>query len=203
MNKHSAFSFQIPHSIQRYALSLVVLFAILLPTVALSLTITGNVQFAGDLAITGSLSKGSGSFAIDHPLDPENKLLFHSFVESPDVKNIYDGVVTLDGNGEATITLPLYFLALNRDFRYQATALDAPAPDLHLKKGVRKRFFGIFGEPVFTIAGGNPSQKISWQVTGIRHDPYIEQNPIVVEVEKGPNTLVEKGEYLIPDVYEE
>jgi len=79
-----------------------------------SITVSGNV------VVTGTISKGSGSFVIDHPLDPENKLLYHSFVESPDVKNIYDGVITLDVNGEATVVLPSYFEALNTDFRYQA-----------------------------------------------------------------------------------
>ena len=67
--------------------------------------------------MTGTIGKGAGSFVIDHPLDPRNKLLYHSFLESPDVKNIYDGVATLDKNGEAVIKLPRYFEALNKDFR--------------------------------------------------------------------------------------
>jgi hypothetical protein len=44
-------------------------------------------------------------FRIDHPLDPANKYLNHSAVESPDMKNIYDGVVTLDADGEAVVEL--------------------------------------------------------------------------------------------------
>src|SRR5690606_1929323 len=67
---------------------------------------SGTVSVSGGVSVLGSLSKGSGTFVIDHPLDPENKLLYHSFVESPDVKNIYDGIVTLDENGEATVELP-------------------------------------------------------------------------------------------------
>ena len=58
-------------------------------------------EFLGDVEISGNLSKGGGSFKIDHPLDPENKYLYHSFVESPDMKNIYDGTVVTDANGEA------------------------------------------------------------------------------------------------------
>ena len=53
----------------------------------------------------------------------------------------------------------------------------------------------------FTIGGGSPGGTVSWQVTGTRHDPYIIANPIVVEVEKGPNTLVGKGVYVFPDGY--
>src|SRR6202008_3927184 len=79
--------------------------------------------FSGRVTISGTLSKSAGSFKIDHPLDPENKYLYHSFVESPDMKNVYDGNVTTNANGEATIRLPDYFDALNQDFRYQLTVI--------------------------------------------------------------------------------
>src|SRR5690606_20691722 len=120
---------------------------------------------ASNLAVTGSISKGSGTFVIDHPLDPENKLLFHSFVESPDAKNLHDGTVVLDENGEATVVMPDYFEVLNRDFRYQVKAIDASAPNLHIKSEIANNRF--------TIAGGPAGARVSWQVTGIRHDPYI------------------------------
>ena len=64
-------------------------------------------MFLGNVAITGSLSKGGGGFTIDHPLDPENKYLRHSFVESPDMLNVYNGTVTTDANGEASVGLPM------------------------------------------------------------------------------------------------
>ena len=60
----------------------------------------------GHVRITGYIYKGGGGFKIDHPLDPANKYLSHSFVESPDMKNVYNGVVVLDGKGEAEIELP-------------------------------------------------------------------------------------------------
>src|SRR5215213_8141479 len=78
---------------------------------------------AGNVTVTGNLEKAGGSFKIDHPLDPANKYLYHSFVESPDMKNVYDGVVVLDNKGEAEIDLPDWFSALNKDFRYQLTAI--------------------------------------------------------------------------------
>jgi hypothetical protein len=71
----------------------------------------------GKVRITGNLEKAGGSFKIDHPLDPANKYLCHSFVESPDMKNVYDGVVVLDDKGEAEIELPDWFGILNKDFR--------------------------------------------------------------------------------------
>jgi len=49
-----------------------------------TLDVNGNANFSGNVSIGGSVSKGSGSFKIDHPLDPANKYLYHSFVESPD-----------------------------------------------------------------------------------------------------------------------
>ena len=59
--------------------------------------------FSGKALVTGNLSKGGGSFKIDHPLDPANKYLYHSFVESPDMMNVYNGNVTTDAKGEATV----------------------------------------------------------------------------------------------------
>src|SRR5262249_7071802 len=77
----------------------------------------------GRLHVNGTPSKVKGSFKIDHPLDPANKYLSHSFVESPDMMNIYNGNVMTDRSGEAWVELPTYFEALNRDFRYQLTVI--------------------------------------------------------------------------------
>ncbi len=80
-------------------------------------------EFLGNVYVKGSLSKSAGGFRIDHPLDPENKYLSHSFVESPDMLNVYNGNVTTDAKGEASVTLPDYYEALNQDFRYQLTVI--------------------------------------------------------------------------------
>jgi hypothetical protein len=142
---------------------------------------SGNVQVNGNLNVGGTLSKSSGSFRIDHPLDPENKYLYHSFVESPDMKNMYDGVLTLGEKGEAVVTLPDWFEALNQDFRYQLTCVGGYAPVYVASE--------VSGNQ-FRVAGGRPGLKVSWQVTGTRHDSYANSHRIQVEVEKQPN---EKG----------
>ncbi|KPK97946.1 MAG: hypothetical protein AMJ90_10130 [candidate division Zixibacteria bacterium SM23_73_2] len=146
--------------------------------------------FMGNVGVTGTLSKGGGSFKIDHPLDPENKYLFHSFVESPDMMNVYNGNIVLDARGEVTVQLPAYFEALNRDFRYQLTAIGAPGPNLYISQEISGNSF--------KIAGGEPGMKVSWQVTGIRHDKFAEANRIQVEVDKPAE---EQGKYLHPETY--
>lgn len=162
--------------------------ALALPAAVLAVTFSGNVKFTGNLTITGALSKGSGTFEIDDPIDPANKILFHSFVESPDAKNIYNGTATLDKKGEAVIALPAYFDALNTDVHYQFFALDQAMPNLYISQEEH--------DNQFAISGGVPGGKVSWQVTGVRHDPYILKHPIIPEVEKGPGKPVDKGQCL-------
>lgn len=173
---------------KRNIVLLIALIAFLTPAVLYAVQIRGNARFLGSLNVQGAMSKGGGTFQIDHPLKPRTHFLYHSFVESPDVKNIYDGVATLNGNGEVTIQLPAYFEALNKDFRYQFFPHGVAMPDLYVKNEVRNN--------QFTIAGGVPGGEISWQVSGTRHDPYIVANPIIPEVEKTDATEVKKGECL-------
>ena len=113
----------------------------------------------------------------------------HSFVESPDMKNIYDGVAVFDGAGEAIVTLPDWFDALNGDFRYQLTPMGAP-------------FVPYIADEIagnqFRIAGGVSGRKVSWQVTGIRHDAFANANRIHVE-EMKPDGAV--GTYLYPEAF--
>jgi hypothetical protein len=146
----------------------------------------GPVLVQGNLFVQGTLFKSSGSFRIDHPLDPANKFLSHSFVESPDMKNIYDGNVTTDATGSVIVTLPHYFEALNRDYRYQLTVLGQFAQAIVSRK--------IAGNS-FEIRTDKPGIEVSWQVTGIRQDAYAQANPIVVEEFKPAD---EQGLYLFP-----
>ncbi|RJP63561.1 MAG: hypothetical protein C4539_16165, partial [Ignavibacteriales bacterium] len=145
--------------------------------------------FDGNVTVWGTVSKSAGAFKIDHPLDPENKYLQHSFVESPDMKNIYDGTVILNASGEAIIELPDWFEALNKDFRYQLTCIGGYAQVYIAEKISNNRF---------KISGGTSGLEISWQVTGIRKDAYAVAHPIEVEVDK-PTT--ERGKYIFPELF--
>jgi hypothetical protein len=140
--------------------------------------------FAGNVHITGSIANGSGTFMIDHPLDPENKYLYHSFVESPDMMNIYNGNITTDANGDATVKLPDYFEALNMDFRYQLTVIGTFSQAIIVEKVNNNQF---------KVKTDKPNVEVSWQVTGVRHDKYANAHRVVPEVEKEP---MYKGYYL-------
>ena len=151
---------------------------------------TGLPSF-GRVHITGTLSKGMGSFKIDHPLDPENKYLYHSFVESPDMMNIYNGNVVTDADGYATVELPDWFEALNRDFRYQLTVLDEADTAVFVQAKVVRKVAGNR----FSIRTSAPRVEVSWLVTGIRHDAIAEKHRIPVEEDKPE---AERGKYLYP-----
>jgi hypothetical protein len=142
--------------------------------------------FVGNVQISGILLKGTDFFKIDHPLDPENRFLQHSVVESPDIKNIYDGIIILDEKGEAVVEMPAYFEALNRDFRYQLTCIGEPAVLCIAEKMSNNHF---------KIAGGKPGMEVSWQITGIRKDAFAMAHPLIVEQQKPTN---EQGYYLHP-----
>ena len=146
-------------------------------------------EFLGDVEVSGNLAKGGGSFKIDHPLDPENKYLYHSFVESPDMMNIYNGNVTTDANGDAVIEMPAYFEALNRDFRYQLTVIGTFAQAMVAEKIRGNRF---------RVKTNAPNVEVSWQVTGVRQDAYANKHRIPVEAEKIEK---ERGFYLHPEAF--
>jgi hypothetical protein len=147
-------------------------------------------DFSGAVRVSGFLFKLGGGFIIDHPLDPANQYLYHSFVESPDMMNVYNGNVLLDANGQAWVELPEWFETVNGEFRYQLTPIGRAAPGLHISKKI--------SDNRFQIAGGEAGMEISWQVTGIRHDPSAKANRIPVEEYKPAN---ERGYYLQPSVY--
>jgi hypothetical protein len=144
----------------------------------------GNTTFTGDVAISGMKQ-----FVIDHPLDPDNQFLYHSVVEGPEQFNVYTGNARTDGNGQVVVSLPNYFEAINRDFRYQLTVLGGFAQ-------------AIVGSPVqnnqFSIRTDKPNVDVSWQVWGIRNDAYARAYPFTAE---RPKTGVEVGSRFHPEVH--
>lgn len=152
-------------------------------TISAIATLAGS--FIGDVVVLGTLKATSKLFQIDHPLDPANKYLNHASVESSEMKTIYDGVTVLDADGQAVVELPTWFEALNKNVRYQLTAIGGAAPNLHIAEEVSGNRF--------RIAGGPARLKVCWQVTGVRHDAFARTKPLSVETEKASN---ERGYYL-------
>jgi hypothetical protein len=153
----------------------------------------GNGQagdFEGDVDVSGTLDAATKNFKIDHPQDPTGKYLKHTTVESPDMMNVYSGTVTLDASGEATVQLPDYFESLNKNYRYQLTAIGAPGPRLYIAQEVNNN--------QFRVAGGESGMKVSWEVTGVRNDAYARQNRVQVEAQK---PSAKQGTYLHPEAY--
>ncbi len=148
-----------------------------------------GAYFFGDVHLTGTLTGGTKAFKIDHPLDPANKYLYHSCIESDEMVNIYSGNVTTDATGTAVVNMPDYFEALNKDFRYQLTVIGTFAQAIISKE--------VSGNS-FEIKSSQPNVKVSWQVTGVRHDAYANAHRIVPEVEK---ESYNKGRYLDPADY--
>jgi hypothetical protein len=103
--------------------------------------------------------------------------------------DIYNGNVITDGSGRAIITLPEWFEALNRDFRYELTAIGRPAKAWVAAEVVNNSF---------VIQTDEPGVKVSWQITGIRHDAWANAHRIPLEEEK---TEQEKGHYLHPELF--
>ena len=103
--------------------------------------------------------------------------------------NVYNGNVTTDANGEASVTLPEYLEALNQDFRYQLTVIGQFAQAI-VAQEIRNN--------QFTIKTDQPRVKVSWQVTGIRQDPWAVAHRMAAEEEKAAE---DKGRYLHPELW--
>ena len=138
-----------------------------------------------NVVITGSLSKGSGSFRIDHPLKPETHELVHSFTESPQADLLYSGVSDLV-DGAAEINLDEFhgmtegtFVALNRNIRVFTTNETDWEP---IKGSVIGNILSI------SCQDGSCSDTVSWLVIGERHDEHMmdtdwtdEEGRVIVE----------------------
>jgi hypothetical protein len=146
-------------------------------------------NFTGDVEISGKLNGSTPAVKIDDPLDPANKFLLHAPVQSSEMKNIYDGTVTTDGQGQATVQLPEWFGVLNADFRYQLTVIGQFAQAIVAREIENNQF---------EIRTSAPGVKVSWQVSGVRQDAYAQAHPLMVEQEKDARL---RGFYIHPELY--
>ena len=147
----------------------------------------GNV---GDVYVAGSLNvSGNKNFEIDHPLHPDTMTLKHACIESSLPENVYNGEVTTDAHGDATVTLPDYFEALNKNPLYQLTVIGQFAQAVVATR-VKNN--------AFTIKTDHPDVAVCWQVTGERNDAYQKAHPYHAEE---PKAAKDQGKYLDPADY--
>jgi len=103
--------------------------------------------------------------------------------------NIYNGNIVTDGEGFAVVEMPDWFEPLNSDFRYQLTVIGSFARAMVAEE---------LRDGAFVIQTDEPNIKVSWQVTGIRHDPYAQAHRIPTEELKPAH---ERRLYLHPELY--
>ena len=131
-----------------------------------------SINSSGTVTIPGALSKGSGSFKIDHPLESKKDThnLVHSFVEAPQADLIYRGKVDLV-DGSATVNIDTVagmtegtFVALNTDVQ----CFTSNETDWDAVKG------SVSGN-ILTISCQNTSSTatVSWMVIGERQDQHM------------------------------
>ena len=148
-----------------------------------------QVEMNSGLYVGGNLSKATGNFMIDHPLKPYTHVLQHSFVESPEMMNIYKGNAWIQ-NGKCEIKMPDWFIALNGknqdDYSYCLTNI-GKRNILWVEKEMNDN-----GEVVFAA---EEDGKFSYIIYAVRHDPYAENHRIKVEEKK------DKKYYLYPEYY--
>jgi hypothetical protein len=150
--------------------------------------------FFRGLLYAKSATSSVKSFLIDHPLDPANKYLEHSSVESDQRMDVYRGIVTTDSTGHATVTLPNWFSALNTDIQYVLTVIDTTDSDSFVLAKIVKKYDG----KSFRIRTSAPNVEVHWQANGRRHDPSSEYFPLEVEHDKVGSM---RGKYLLPEAY--
>jgi hypothetical protein len=149
----------------------------------------GDVLVEGTRNVSGTISAGVKDFKVDDPRDPAHKYLVHTSVESPDAEDVYNGNATTDAGGYATVVLPAYFDAENIDPRYQLTVIGAFAQAVVWRQESHNQF---------TIRTNHGNVKVSWQVTGIRNDPYARSVRAPAEQAK---PAADRGKYLYPAGY--
>ena len=104
--------------------------------------------------------------------------------------NMYNGTIVTDASGLATVALPSYFEAENKEVRYQLTIVGRSFAQAIVAEEVRDNHF--------VVQTDKPNIKVSWLVMGVRKDAYANAHRVVDEVDKDPQ---EKGKYLHPELF--
>jgi hypothetical protein len=133
-------------------------------------TAVANLNSSGDLTIAGNLTKGSGSFRIDHPLKPDTHHLVHSFIEGPQADNLYRGCAPLVG-GKATVNLDVVARMTDGTF----VALNTNVQCFTANESGWTQVRGSVSGNILTIEAQDASctDTVSWMAIGERQDQHM------------------------------
>ena len=144
----------------------------------------------GSCQVIGSLSKGSGSFKIDHPLPEKENThhLVHSFIEGPQADLIYRGKVVLV-NGRADVNVDIASGMTDGTFVVLCREVQCFTTNETGWTAVRGK---VTGNMLTIEAQDNTcTDEISWMVIGERQDKHMidtgwtdENGKVIVEPEK-------------------
>ena len=153
----------------------------------------GSKQFecsGTNLSVVGALSKGSGSFRIDHPLDSMKAThdLGHSFIEGPRADLIYRGSVQLS---EGTATVDLDDAATMTNGTWELLCRD-PQVWVQNQDGWTQVRGSVSGSTLtITAQDGDCTDTVSWLVVAERQDEHMmdtnwtdNNGRVIVEPEK-------------------
>jgi hypothetical protein len=131
-----------------------------------------GLAVTGALSCTGALSKGSGSFRIEHPLPEKSAThqLVHSFIEGPQADLIYRGKVVLV-DGKASVNIDTAATMTEGTFEVLCREVQCFTTNESGWTAVRGKVTGN----ILTIEAKDAdcSDEISWMVIGERQDPHM------------------------------
>ena len=166
---------------------------------------SGAITMSSSLAVTGALSKGSGTFLIDHPLDPCNRDLAHGFVEAPRYELIYRGVVRLVA-GRATVSLDA---DSNPDHpmtpgTFAALTTNARVLSLQNQDGFARLRPGPIVGGVFEVICEDEdcTDEVAWLVIAERNDPFVKSD-LDLNTDADGRFMPERDKLPVPETIEE
>jgi len=130
---------------------------------------------SSNLTVGGSVSKSSGSFKIDHPLESkkDTHYLVHSFIEGPQADLIYRGEVTLS-SGTATVNIDTVSGMTDGTFVSLNTNVQCFTNN---ESGWTAVKGSVSGNTLTITAQDNScTDTISWMVVGERHDAHMKES---------------------------
>ena len=131
-----------------------------------------GLAVTGALSCTGALSKGSGSFRIEHPLPSKSAThqLVHSFIEGPKCDLIYRGKIDLV-DGKASVNIDADSTMTEGTFEALCATVQCFTSNESGWGAIRGKVVGN----ILTIEAQDSAStdNVSWMVIGERKDPHI------------------------------